>query len=438
MSNASNGLLEQLAAPENLMSAWRSVRGNIPGYRRQRSAGPDGVSMAEFERDLSTQLMTLRHMLLKGRYQPQRPGLIAMPKRGGGTRQIAVLNIADRVAQRAAQQVIELLYEPTFLPCNFGYRPGRSIQDAVYCAKRLRASGYAWVVDGDIAACFDSLDHRFLLEKVSGQLRDERVIGLLHRWLEIGVLENGLPPEKPNWVKENLEKASRHIASGVEWAAGALGRGAYGDAYAPAAYERIPYPAEKATYPGEWEGLQADPYSGRAGAEMERNHAQKMALQQIAAGGLMLGGGWLRRGLSKAAPLLIGAIKSRAGRELLSQGLMLGGGALGAAAGLALTGYFVYRQVAPAQAGILQGSPLSPLLSNIYLHAFDQALTQDGYRLVRFADDWAIFCPDRTSAETAYNRSVLALANIHLKVNTQKTHILAPADPLEWLGEVIA
>src|SRR5690606_6205879 len=63
-------LLELIAAPENLLSAWRAVRGNIPKYRRQRASGPDGVSLAEFEQDLTTQIKVLRSMLMKGRYQP--------------------------------------------------------------------------------------------------------------------------------------------------------------------------------------------------------------------------------------------------------------------------------------------------------------------------------------------------------------------------------
>jgi retron-type reverse transcriptase len=78
------------------------------------------------------------------------------------------------------------------------------------------------------------------------------------------------------------------------------------------------------------------------------------------------------------------------------------------------------------------------LLANIYLHSFDLSVTRAGYRLVRFADDWVILCPDQDSAEKAYNQSVVSLAHIHLKVNSEKTHILSPTDPLEWLGEVIA
>ena len=206
-------LMESIAAPENLLTAWRTVRGNIPRYRRERSAGPDGVTLAEFERDLPAQLSVLRHLLLKGRYQPQRPGLFSSQKANGGQRQIALLNVADRVAQRAAQQVIEPLYEPAFLPCSFGFRPGRSIQDAVYCARRLRGHGYAWVVDGDIAACFDSLDHRLLMQQVGKRICDERVLELVHKWLGIGILNPGLPTPQPGWwTKSTWRYSSRQVS----------------------------------------------------------------------------------------------------------------------------------------------------------------------------------------------------------------------------------
>jgi len=87
--------------------------------------------------------------------------------------------------------------------------------------------------------------------------------------------------------------------------------------------------------------------------------------------------------------------------------------------------------------GTPQGSVLSPVLANIYLHSFDVSLTRAGYRLVRFADDWVILCPDQASAEIAYNQATISLAKIHLKINAEKTRILIPTEPLEWLGCVV-
>ena len=145
--------LELIAAPENLLAAWRSVRGNIPKYRRERAKGPDGISLAEYEQDLQTQLKVLRDMLIKGRYQPTPPAYFSVPKRGGGQRMLAILPIRDRVAQRATQQILEPMWEPDFLPCSFGFRPGFSLEQAVYHVQDLRIHEHGWVVDGDIASC---------------------------------------------------------------------------------------------------------------------------------------------------------------------------------------------------------------------------------------------------------------------------------------------
>lgn len=442
--NAQTQLMDQLASPENLLAAWRAVRGNIPVYRRQRSSGPDGITLAEFERDLPAQLQALRHMLLKGRYQPQPPGLFSIEKRSGGTRQIAVLNIADRVTQRAAQQVLEPVYEPLFLPCSFGFRPGRSLQDAVYCARRLREHGYAWVVDGDIASCFDSLDHHFLLQRMNKRINDTRVIDLLQKWLGVGILQHGLPADRPNILSQSLKKASHDIRQGVNWTLNTLTRqhteSPYADArYEYAAYRDVPVVDLDSELDDENEAGQdaGTVFQDYPRDVLDRQDLQKRAVQQIAAGGLFLGSGWLRRNFAKAAPAALAALKTPAGQEILKRGLLIGGGTLGAAAGVALTSYMLYHQFASPCVGVLQGSPLSPLLSNIYLHAFDISITRAGYRLVRYADDWVILCPDEKAAQTAYNQSVIALNHIHLKVNQEKTHILSPADPLEWLGEVI-
>ena len=450
--NTHDKLMDQLAAPENLLTAWRSVRGNIPSYRRQRSAGPDGVTLAEFERDLSTQIFTLRQMLLKGRYEPQHPGLFNLEKRSGGTRQIAILNVADRVVQTRRSTDHRAAVRAGLFTMQL-WLPARALDPRCDILRPpVRGYGYGWVVDGDIAACFDSLDHRLLMEKVKKRIGDERVMDLLHKWLEIGVLEHGLPTEKSNWLEQGWEKASHGLRRGFDWTLNTINQQRRDDPYSDypgkssgVHYEPPVYRASSAYEPdmGEEEPEQQKNeedyfYSNRNDDEYVRSLSQKRAFQQMAAGGLLLGTGWLREGISRVGPAALAALKSQAGREIVKRGLLIGGGALGTAAGLAVTAYFVYRQVAPTPVGVLQGSPLSPLLANIYLHSFDLSVTRAGYRLVRFADDWVILCPDQDSAEKAYNQSVVSLAHIHLKVNSEKTHILSPTDPLEWLGEVIA
>ena len=113
------------------------------------------------------------------------------------------------------------------------------------------------------------------------------------------------------------------------------------------------------------------------------------------------------------------------------------GGLAGAAVVAAVTAYLLNRKAGPSPVGVLQGSPLSPLLANIYLHPFDVSLTGAGHNLARFADDWVILCPDQEKAENAYNDALRSLARLHLKANFEKTHILPPDQKLEWLGAVI-
>jgi RNA-directed DNA polymerase len=358
-----------------------------------------------------------------------------------------VLNVADRVAQRAAQQVMEPLYEPGFLPCNFGFRPGRSTLDAIICARRLRAAGYRWVVDGDIASCFDSLDHRLLVRRIEKRINDARVVDLLQKWLDAGVLEHGIPPggtadEKTGWLSQEWEKASNRVKQGIGWALNTFSQ-EQSDPYSGARYEPASYQPAGAYYSGTFEETDQDPdeeedfYRRTGEDELERRALQQRAVQQVAAGGLLLGTSWAKRSLVRAGTAAVAALKTPAGREILKKGLLAGGGAAGAAAGVAVTAYLLYRNVAPTQVGVLQGSPLSPLLANIYLHSFDVSVTKAGFRLVRFADDWVILCPEQSAAEKAYNESIASLAQIRLKVNPDKTRILSPADRLEWLGYVV-
>ena len=122
----------------------------------------------------------------------------------------------------------------------------------------------------------------------------------------------------------------------------------------------------------------------------------------------------------------------------MKKGVLATGGFAGVAAAAAAATYFINQRVGEAPVGILQGSPLSPLLANIYLHPFDMSLMSSGYKLARFADDWVILCEDQNRAEDAYQDALKDLEELHLKVNLAKTRILPPHEKLEWLGKVIS
>lgn len=415
-----DNLMEQLASPENLLAAWRAVRGNIPKYRRARSAGPDGVTLLDYERELAAELNALRDGLLTGRYQPRTPARFRLPKRDGGEREVVVLAVADRVAQRAAQQVLEPVWEPEFLECSFGFRPGLSIDDAVACASGLRRRELVWVVDGDIAACFDSLDHDLLLARLRSKVSDRRVLKLAQDWLDAGVMHGGPPlVSEADWAGWE-----RKVGGGLDRMM-ELTLGLDGAESNDAAFD--PYLA--ARYEAEMESEL--PVSRRP------PRLEQAALKGLALNGLALGLGGMRWMIGKVGPKALEVFKSPGGRRLLKRGAVATGGLAGVAAVAAVTTFLLQRKAGPSPTGALQGSPLSPLLANIYLHPFDVRLTERGHRLLRFADDWVILCASREAAEAAHNEAVRALAQLKLRVNPQKTRLLGPGEKLEWLGAVI-
>lgn len=436
-------LLELVAAPENLLAAWRAVRGNIPKYRRQRAAGPDGVSLSEFEKDLTTQLEVLRDMLMRSRYQPEPPAYFSVPKRNGGERLLAILSVRDRVAQRAAQQILEPLWEPDFLPCSFGFRPGISLNDAIAFVQELRPQN-GWVVDGDIAACFDALDHDLLAKMLRHKIRDGRVLDLMQTWLDVGIMQAGPPQNVDMQFAKRIELARNYARKGFDWIIESIAHQADPYGYSP----RYSYYDEPASYPGpepfdqaQGKPDAANPISSYPDRDLVVSSMKRMAFRQIISSGMMIGMGFVRAraaGLfNKAGKAAQVTLSSPLGRRLLKKGAMTTGGLAGLAAVAAITAYLMNRKAGPSPAGVLQGSPLSPLLANVYLHPFDVNMTGMGHHLARFADDWVILCPTQDHAENAYNDALRSLAKLHLKANLEKTHILPPEQQLEWLGAVI-
>lgn len=414
-------LMEQMAAPANLLAAWRAVRANIPRVRRRRAHGPDGVTLDEFEANLPAYLNALRHDLLKGRYHPQPPHEVLLPKKDGGQRPIAILNISDRLAQRAAQQVLEPLWEPDFLPCSYGFRPGRSIHDAVNCARGLRSRGRGWVVDGDIANCFGSLDHVLLLKLLGQRIGDGRLMNLLQEWLAAGVLD---VPSAPGPRPSIMEQVENRVRQGAAWMKG--GENREDDFYRAAGYD-------------EAGAVETDQNNRGWMLSEEDNDAWygRTVVRQMAAGAFWLGSRWLKPGLRVVREAVIRGLQSPANRQSLGKTAALAGGAVTlAAGGAAAIWYFIQTRQGGAApgVGVIQGSPLSPLLANIYLHPFDREMTHQQASLVRYADDWLVLCQGQEQAEEAYNAAVRSLAHLHLKIHPEKTHICPPAQRLEWLG----
>ena len=183
-------LLEAIADPANLTFAWRKVRANAG------AAGVDGQSITAFESDAEHQLGSLRSRLLSAeRYVPPPVRRVEIPKSDGRTRPLGIPTVADRVVQQATAQVIGPLFESRFLPCSFGYRPGRGARQAVWWVREAIRQGDRWAAEFDIVGFFDNLRHPRLLREVSKVVDDPEVVGLVRRWLVAGVLtDEGLVP----------------------------------------------------------------------------------------------------------------------------------------------------------------------------------------------------------------------------------------------------
>jgi RNA-directed DNA polymerase len=180
--------LEAIADPDNLRAAWIKVRANAG------AAGVDGQSITVFAADADHQLASLRRRLLSAeRYVPPPVRRVEIPKPDGRMRPLGIPTVADRVVQQATVQVIGPGFEERFTPSSFGYRPGRSAQDAVGWVRKAISSGDRWVAEFDIVGFFDNLRHPRLLREVAKVIDDPEVIGLIRRWLQAGVLtESGL------------------------------------------------------------------------------------------------------------------------------------------------------------------------------------------------------------------------------------------------------
>lgn len=267
---------ERLFAADVMLRAWLAIK------RAGGGAGMDGVTIAQFEANLDEELRTLQTLLASGRYQPRPVRQVWVPKARGGLRPLALWALRDRIAQRAVYDLVAPLFEPHFLPCSFGFRPGLGVPDAVKALQAQREAGLRWVVDADIEDCFGSIPTDRLMALVAQRLPDR----LLRRYIR----------------------------------------------------------------------------------------------------------GWLDADLMNSAD----------GR--------------------------------PRKAGASQGSVLSPLLANVYLHPVDVAMMQERLAFLRYADDFVICCRRRRDAELELAFSEKTLAQWGLRLNPHKTRIVHLDQGLTWLG----
>jgi RNA-directed DNA polymerase len=178
--------MEEVAAPANLNAAWRRVRAN------GGAPGIDGITVEQFPAHLAARAETLRAQLLDGSYRPGALRRVTIPKPYGGERQLGIPTVQDRLVQQALLQVLQPLLDPTFHAHSYGFRPGRSAHQAVAAAQAYIREGYDWVVDLDLEAFFDHVQHDRLMSRLGGRLADQRVRWIVRRFLQAGVLEHGV------------------------------------------------------------------------------------------------------------------------------------------------------------------------------------------------------------------------------------------------------
>lgn len=270
-------LLRSALSTSNLQKAW------LKNLANDGAPGVDGISLQAFALHAAAHLKSLQKEVLRGDYQPQPLKRAWIPRDGKTPRPIAMPTVKDRVLQTAVAHVLSPIFELEFETASYAYRPQRSVQKAIARIVELRDAGYRWVVDADISAYFDTIDHTLLGQLLTRHVPDAGLCKLIGQWLQTPVEDAGV-------------------------------------------------------------------------------------------------------------------------------------------------------QVTPTR-GIAQGSPLSPLLANLYLDALDEAILEKNLHLVRYADDFIILCREKSQAEDALELTSELLSDLKLGLNTSKTRIAHFSQGFRFLGK---
>lgn len=181
-----DGLLRQALGGDNVRRAWKRVKAN------GGSAGVDGRSIAATAEDLREHWPRIRRDLLNQTYRPSPVRRVAIPKPGGGERELGIPTVVDRLIQQTLLQVLQPLIDPTFSDHSYGFRPGRRAHDAILSAQAHIEAGYRIVVDVDLETFFDRVNHDVLMDRLAKRIADKAVLRLIRRYLQAGMMAAGL------------------------------------------------------------------------------------------------------------------------------------------------------------------------------------------------------------------------------------------------------
>jgi len=186
LAPARNNLLEQVVDRRNMIKACRRVVSN------GGSPGVDGMSTKELWGWLQSNHTRLAKSLLEGSYTPQPIRLAEIEKPGGGKRGLGIPTVVDRMIQQAVHQVLNPLFDPEFSESSFGYRKGKSAEQAVLQVQGYMQEGKRWVVNVDLSKFFDEVNHDVLMAKIKRRVMDKQMLKLIDRYLRTGIMQDGV------------------------------------------------------------------------------------------------------------------------------------------------------------------------------------------------------------------------------------------------------
>jgi len=179
-------MIEEVVRRENMQKALLRVEKN------KGSAGVDNMTVGELRSYLKEQWPRIKEELLNDKYKPQPVLMVEIPKPNGGVRQLGIPTVIDRLIQQALHQVISPIFDAGFSPSSYGFRQARKAHSAVKQAQKYVAKGKRWVVDIDLEKFFDKVNHDMLMARVARKIKDKRILRLIRRYLQAGVMCDGL------------------------------------------------------------------------------------------------------------------------------------------------------------------------------------------------------------------------------------------------------
>jgi group II intron reverse transcriptase/maturase len=169
----------------NMRKAFHAVKKN------RGAAGVDNVTISDYKRELDSNLEALQQKLVNQTYISKPVRRTYIDKQDGGKRPLGIPTVEDRLVQQALRQVIEPIFEDKFFDCSYGFRPNRNCHQAIEEVSKNLKRKYRYVIDADLKSYFDTIDHEILLNEIGIEIGDNKILSLIAKTLNSGILEHG-------------------------------------------------------------------------------------------------------------------------------------------------------------------------------------------------------------------------------------------------------